>query len=389
MWSACGGGVTAAPGFRAGAAAAGIRYQGRDDVALVVAERTCAAAGVFTTNRVQAAPVIVSREHLAGGVARACVINAGCANCGTGAAGLDDARAMAREAALAVDCPPEQVVVASTGVIGSRLPMDRVAEGIRAAAARLSPAGGEAAARAIMTTDTRPKQAAVRGHGVTIGGMAKGVGMIHPNMATMLAFVTSDAAVAAADLRAVVRRVAERTFNCVSVDGDQSTNDTFVVLCSGERPIAPEAFEAGLLAVCTDLARQLAADGEGATRLLEVAVRGAASDEDARRAARAVVASNLVKAAVFGRDANWGRILCALGNAGVAIDPGRVALRIGPLQVAAGGVQVPFDEAEASRLLGADVVRFDIDLGLGGGSGTAWGCDLTYDYVKINGSYRS
>jgi glutamate N-acetyltransferase/amino-acid N-acetyltransferase len=382
------GGITAAKGFRAGSVAVPIRYEGRDDLALVVAEGPCAVAGVFTSNRAQAAPVIVSREHVAGGVARAVVVNAGCANCGTGAGGLADARAMAEAAAKAVDCPPQQVVVASTGVIGPRLPMDKVLSGIARAAGVLS-GDGAAAAKAIMTTDTRPKEAAVTNGRYTIGGMCKGVGMIHPNMATMLAFVTSDAPVAAADLRPIVKRVADRTFNMVTVDGDESTNDTFVVMTRGDGGIDPADFEAGLTMVCTELAKKIAADGEGATRLLEVVVQGAASEPDARKAARAVVGSSLVKTAVFGQDANWGRILCALGYSGAEFNVEDVDLSVGEIPVAARGVELPFDDAAVSKLLGADVVRFNIRLGGGAHGATAWGCDLSYDYVKINGSYRT
>ncbi len=390
MWNRiAGGGVTSAPGFRAASISAGIRYQGRDDLALVVADGPCAVAGVFTSNRAQAAPVILSRQHVAGGTGRAVVVNAGCANCGTGAGGLEDARAMAAAAGRALDCPPEQVVVCSTGTIGPRLPMDRVLPAIAGAAGRLS-RDGAAVAKAIMTTDTRSKEAAASDGRFTIGGMCKGVGMIHPNMATMLAFVTSDAAVPAQALRPIVKRVADRTFNMVTVDGDESTNDTFVVMCGGKAGTPDlDAFEAGLTMVCTDLAKQMAADGEGATRLLEVVVAGAASEADARKAARAVTASSLVKTAVFGKDANWGRILCAIGYSGAEFNVEDVDLAVGDIPVAAKGVEVPFDEGAVSAALGGDVVRFDIRLGRGPGRATSWGCDLSYDYVKINGSYRT
>ena len=389
MWTAVEGGIAAASGFSAASAAAAIRYEGRDDVALVVADGPCSAAGVFTSNRAAAAPVLVSREHLAGGVARAFVVNAGCANCGTGAGGLHDARAMARAVAQAVDCPPEQVVVASTGVIGPRLPMDKVLAGITAAAGRLAPGAGASVARAIMTTDTKPKEAAVTNGRYTIGGMCKGVGMIHPNMATMLAFVTTDAPVPAAELRPIVKRVADRTFNMVTVDGDESTNDTFVVLAGGSGSIDPTEFEAGLSMVCTELAKKIASDGEGATRLLEVVLEGAKTEPDARKAARAVTASSLVKTAVFGQDANWGRILCALGYSGADFAVEDVDLSVGEIPVAARGVEVPFDDAAVSKLLGGDIVRFNIRIGSGAFGATAWGCDLSYEYVKINGSYRT
>jgi glutamate N-acetyltransferase/amino-acid N-acetyltransferase len=397
-----GGGATSPQGFRAGVAAAGLRYRDRTDVALLVSDVAASAAGVFTRNRVQAAPVRVAREALRAGRARAVVVNSGIANACTGEAGLADARAMAVAAGEAVGCPPEEVVVASTGVIGVRLPMDRLAEGIRAAARDLRTDGGADAAEAIRTTDTRRKESALRlplpdGRTVTIGGMCKGSGMIHPNMGTMLAFLTTDAAVPAPALRAALAWAVDRSFNCVSVDGDQSTNDTCVVLANGLAGNAPieEGSEAhrlfceGLCQVATDLAKAIAADGEGATRLIEVVVEGCESDADARRAARAIVASNLVKSAVHGRDANWGRILSSAGASGVEFDDAAAEVYLGPLQLVRDGVGVDFDEATAVRLLGQPVVRIEVRLGRGWGRGAAWGCDLSEEYVRINGSYRS
>lgn len=398
------GGVTAPAGFWAAGVRCGLRKAGDDrpDLALLVSERPAAAAGVYTKNRVQAAPIQVTREHLASGRARAVVANAGVANAATGARGLADARRMAAVAAEALGLgAPAEVAVASTGVIGNDLPMEKIEAGIRAAAARLGRAGGAEAAVAITTTDTRPKERALRltlgGRAVTLGAMAKGSGMIHPDMATMLCFVTTDAAVAPDALAAALRAAVDRSFNMVTVDGDMSTNDCVVILANGAAGNAPvradtpdfARFEAALTAVCTELAREIARDGEGATKLIEVAVRGARSEADARRAARAVAGSSLVKAAVFGADANWGRILAALGYSGAEFDPERVSVRLGDLVLAEGGRSAGFDEDRARALLQQETVRFDVDLGAGGGAATAWGCDLTYDYVRINGSYRS
>jgi len=398
------GGVTAAAGFLAGAARCGLRKPGdpRPDLALVVSEGPAAAAGVFTRNRVQAAPVQVTREHLRRGRLRAVVANAGVANACTGERGLADARRMAAVAAESLGLAgPEEVAVASTGVIGAYLPLERVAAGIREAASRLGREGGAEAALAITTTDTRPKEWAVRleleGRPVTVGGMAKGAGMIHPDLATMLCFLTTDADVAPAALREALARAVDRSFNMVTVDGDTSTNDCVLALASGAAgnpPLLPgtasfDRFAAALTGVCVALAREIARDGEGATRLIEVTVRGARDEGDARRAARTVAASNLVKAAVHGADANWGRILAALGRSGAAFDPSQVSVRLGGLVLVAGGCGAAFDEAEARSLLQRDEVRLVIDLGAGTAEATAWGCDLTADYVKINASYRS
>jgi glutamate N-acetyltransferase/amino-acid N-acetyltransferase len=401
MWERCEGGVTAARGYRAGAAAAGIRYRGRPDVMLLVSDVPAAAAGVFTSNRFAAAPVRLSREHLQGGRARAVVAVAGVANACTGARGMADARRMAELVAASVGCPPTEVLVCSTGVIGEPLPMDRVADGIARAAGDLRPDGGPDAAEAIRTTDTRRKESAVRvrigGREVTVGGMAKGAGMIHPDMATMLAFLTTDARVAPEALRDALRYAVDRSFNCVSIDGDTSTNDTTLLLANGlagNDEVTPgtgayRAFAEALEVVCADLAKAIAADGEGAQRLIEVTVVGAVSDEDARRAARAVAASNLVKAAVHGADPNWGRVLSAVGASGARFDEEDVELFLGPLRLVSGGVGEPFDEEVARRLLRQDVVRMEIRLGRGWGRATAWGCDLSEEYVRINGSYRS
>ena len=396
------GGVTVARGFRAAAARAGLRSGPGDDVALIVSEvGPVAAAGTFTTNRLVAAPVVLSKRALrsSGGRAAAVVVNAGCANAGTGEAGMADARRVRALVADRLGVAEGHVLVASTGLIGSRLAVDR----IEAVLPRLEPAGGRragtASARAIMTTDTRPKQAAVAvdlggGRTARIGGMAKGAGMIHPQMATMLAFLTTDAPIEPQPMRRALRDVVTRTFNQVSVDADPSTNDTVLLLASGEaggRTLAGrslDAFEGGLEAVCRSLARQIAADGEGARHRIDVSVTRAATDADARRIARAVASSNLVKSAVHGADPNWGRVASAAGRSGARLDPDRLMVRIGRITVYE-GAPLDFDERAASRALRGRVVEIGLDIGLGSGTGAAWGCDLSAEYVAINSEYRT
>jgi len=394
------GGITSPLGFTASGAIGAIKYE-RKDVALVYSDREASAAGVFTTNVVKAAPVLLTMEHLKDGTARAVVANSGNANACVGPQGLEDARAMANEAAQLLGLPAEQVLVASTGVIGQSLPMERVLSGLRLAAAGLSREGGHDAATAIMTTDTVAKEAAVTlelgGVQATIGGMAKGSGMIHPNMATMLCFVTTDAAIDPGLLQQALTTVVERTFNMITVDGDTSTNDMVLVLANGAAGnllISAEdadyaAFAEALEAVCRKLAVAVAADGEGATRLLEVRVQGAATQQDARLVARAVASSSLVKAAVFGKDANWGRIICAAGYSGASFKPDAVDIYVGDIQVAKNGGALPFSEERATEMLSGARAVFTIDLHNGVNDAVAWGCDLTYDYVKINGSYRT
>jgi glutamate N-acetyltransferase/amino-acid N-acetyltransferase len=392
--------VTAPLGFRAAAVAAGIKPD-RADLALLVADRPCAAAGVFTANRAQAAPVLVSREHLAGGRARAVVVNAGCANAATGARGLADAREMAALSAAALGCAATEVVVASTGVIGVHLPMEKVRAGIAAAAAGLSAEGGALAARAIMTTDTKPKEVAVEfavgGKTGRVGGMAKGAGMIAPNMATLLAFFTTDASVEPSLLRRALVEAVGEGLNRISVDGDTSTNDTAVVMASGALD-APavlregpdyDAFRRALMAASQALARMVVRDGEGASRMAEVRVEGAASAAEADRVARTIAESPLVKTALHGGDPNWGRILAAAGRAGVAIDPDRVGIWIGDVWVAERGQARAYGEAEAHAAMTADPVRIRVDLGQGASSGWMWTCDLTAGYIDINAHYRS
>ena len=397
-------GVTFPQRFEAAGVHCGIKHR-RPDLAVIHSPDPCAAAAVFTRNRVRAAPLQVSREHLeaARDRIRAVVVNSGNANACTGPQGLADARAMAEACAAELGVEPEQVLVASTGVIGVPLPMDRVRLGIRRACRELSRQGGLEAASAILTTDRRPKVRAVEvalpdGRVVRVGGMAKGSGMIHPDMATMLAFLTTDAPVEAQALQVLLRDVAGRTFNMITVDGDTSTNDMAVLLASGRaggpalEPGTPafSALAAGVEEVARYLAREIARDGEGATRLVEVRVVGARSEAEARACARAVAGSNLVKSAVHGGDPNWGRIAAAAGRSGAELDPDGLSVWLGQVLVAARGQEVPFDEAAARAALLADEVRITVDLGTGGGGeATAWSCDLSEEYVRINASYRS
>ncbi|HVR72560.1 MAG TPA: bifunctional glutamate N-acetyltransferase/amino-acid acetyltransferase ArgJ [Vicinamibacteria bacterium] len=394
------GAITAPRGFRAAAVAAGIKKEGLD-LALLVADWGCSAAAVFTTNRAQAAPVIVSREHLAGGQARAVAINAGCANAATGEPGLADAREMAAVTARELGCRPGEVVVASTGVIGVGLPMDKVRAGIAAAAAGLSAEAGEAAARAILTTDTRPKEALVEfsvdGHGARVGAMAKGAGMIAPNMATMLAFFTTDAAVEPRLLQRALREAVGTSLNRVTVDGDTSTNDMALVLASGalskraimEEGRAYDAFRGALSEASRRIAEMIVRDGEGATKMAEVRVEGARAEAEADSVARTVAESALVKTALHGGDPNWGRILAAVGRSGVDLDINRVDIWLGDVWVAQGGRARAYDEAAARDAVLADPVRIRVHLGEGRAVGWMWTCDLSPGYVDINAHYRS
>ncbi|HEV1998728.1 MAG TPA: bifunctional glutamate N-acetyltransferase/amino-acid acetyltransferase ArgJ, partial [Candidatus Dormibacteraeota bacterium] len=363
--------------------------------------RPATAAAVFTTNKVKAAPVVISQLNLVGGAARAVVVNSGNANACTGSQGFKDALLMGKLAADELDLDPSQVLVASTGVIGRFLPMDRIREGVVSAARAITPLGGDAVAQAIMTTDTRPKQAAVTfdyvGRHYTIGGMAKGSGMIHINMATLLAFITTDAEISTPDLSASLRRCADRTFNMVSIDGDTSTNDMLTVLANGAAGgpalVAGdglEEFEVALMAVCVDLSRQIARDGEGASRMFTVEVRGAATEEDARALARTVVSSMLVKAAIHGADPNWGRIVAALGRAGCEMVLDRLRVDIGNTPVFSNGSGLPeADLARVAEAFAKDEVAIVCDMGVGDGGATAFGCDLTPEYVHINADYTT
>ncbi|HUH17437.1 MAG TPA: bifunctional glutamate N-acetyltransferase/amino-acid acetyltransferase ArgJ [Methylomirabilota bacterium] len=396
------GGVTAPRGFRAGAVRAGLRSGPGPDVALIVSERgPVPAAATFTRNRVRAAPVEVAMRSLraARGHAAGIIANAGCANAATGAPGIDDARAVQALVAGRLGVAARHVVTASTGLIGSRLEVDRIASVLPQLEPATGREAGTEAARAIMTTDTRPKQAAVevdlgRGRTVRIGGMAKGSGMIHPQMGTMLAFLTTDAAVEPGLLQAMLRETVERTFNQVTVDGDPSTNDTVALLAGGAAGgaalsgAALATFGIGLEAACRSLTEQIAADGEGARHRIDVSVTGARNHRDARQVARAVAGSSLVKTAVHGGDPNWGRIAAAAGRSGARLDPARLTVRLGLVTVY-DGAPILFDEAAASRALQGEVVQIGLDLGIGEGAGMAWGCDLSAEYVAINSEYRT
>jgi glutamate N-acetyltransferase / amino-acid N-acetyltransferase len=394
--------VTAARGFSVAIGEAGIRASGGPDIVVIASDRPASAAATFTTNLVRAAPVIVAEEALSRtrGMARAVVVNAGCANAGTGAGGLDDALAVVTATAGLVGCAPDEVLPASTGLIGSRLPVPTMVATIAAMAFEGTPEAGARAAGAIMTTDTRPKERAATatlagGREVRVGGMAKGAGMIHPQMATMLAFLTTDAPIAAPELVSVLRPAVERTFNQVTVDGDTSTNDAVIVLANGaaggDRIVDGRDLRAvaeALDTVSRELAIAIAADGEGARHLIEVSVTGADDDPAARAAARTVAASSLVKTAVHGADPNWGRIAAAAGRSGVALDPERLRICIGGVAVFDGS-PVAFDEGLAREALQGSVVRLSLDLGIGTGRGSAWGCDLSAEYVAINSEYTT
>lgn len=392
--------ITAPLGFRAAGVACGIKKEGLD-LALLVADQGCAAAGVFTRNRFQAAPVVVSRAHLASGHARALVVNAGCANAATGAAGLADARETASLLAGQVGCTAEEVVVASTGVIGVRLPMEKVRAGIVLASARLCADGAADAARAILTTDTRPKETVVEfplgGRTARVGAMAKGSGMIAPGMATLLAFFTTDAAVAPRLLRPALADAVGATLNRISVDGDTSTNDQAVVLASGALPVDAilregrdlDAFRGALAEAARRVALLLVRDGEGASRVAAVRVEGARDAEEAERVARTVADSPLVKTALHGGDPNWGRILAAVGRSGVALDPERVDVFLGDVWVAEGGAARCYLEEDAAGAMREDPVRIGVRLGRGTAAAQVWTCDLSREYVSINAHYRS
>ena len=395
------GGVTSPLGFTASGQYVGIKAAGRGlDLALIVSDRPATAAGVFTTNKAQAAPVTVSKAHLeaARGVARAVIVNSGCANACTGAVGLQDAHEMTSLTASLVGCPADQVLVASTGVIGVNLKMDKIRAGLPASVAALGSDQGPAAARAIMTTDPFPKEAAARvsinGVNITVGGMAKGSGMIEPMMATMLGFVTTDAAVPQPLLARALREVTDDTFNAITVDGECSTNDCVMILANGASGVTIDesnydAFAEAVRAVCLPLAIGIVRGGEGATKLVTVNVTGAASAEEARRCAKAIANSPLVKTAIHGGDPNWGRLIAVAGRAGVAFELEKAAVTIGPVQLFKDGR--PYDELapEAANYLKNDELTLTVHLGAGAASSTVWTCDLSADYVKINAEYRT
>ena len=402
------GGVTYPAGFRASGIHCGLRKnKSKKDLALILADKLCNAAAIYTTNKVYGAPITVTREHLKNGMARAAICNSGNANtCNPD--GVDKANAMCAALAAQLGIDENDIIITSTGVIGEPLPLEPILNGIPALCDSLGydAENGYAAASAIMTTDTRLKQIAaetmIDGVKVKIGGMSKGSGMIQPNMATMLCFVTTDATISSEALQTLLKRVADRTFNMISVDGDTSTNDTFSVMASGlagntliDDPDSEsgKAFEALLEYVCKYLARKMAADGEGASKLLECRVHGCDTLENARILAKSVINSPLVKTAMFGADANWGRILCALGYAGVEFDPHKVDVSFisdaGEINVCKNGGSVGFDEDKAKEILLKDSIVMDVNMHMGDACATAYGCDLTYEYVRINGDYRS
>ena len=402
------GGVTAAKGFMAAGVETGIKYQNRKDMAMVYSKTPCRAAGVFTTNVVKAAPVLWDKEVVESEwEAQAIVVNSGIANACTGKLGYEYCRETAGAAADALEISPQSVLICSTGVIGMQLPMEKMTEGVRMLAKAIKPGeeAGTDAAKAIMTTDTRNKQVAVKvmigGKEVTIGGMCKGSGMIHPNMCTMLAFVTTDVNISKKLLQEALSADVQDTFNMVSVDGDTSTNDTLLVLANGqagnpeitEKGADYDAFVEALHYVNETLAKKIAGDGEGATALFEVKVIHADNKEDAKTLAKSVITSSLTKAALFGHDANWGRILCALGYSGAKFDPEAIELYLessaGKILIFKDGMAADYSEEEATRILSCSEVTALVDMKMGEAEATAWGCDLTYDYVKINADYRS
>ena len=402
------GGVCAAQGFRAAGLHVGVKTHNvnKKDVALIVSDSDCAAAAVFTTNVVKAAPIHVTKAHLANGRARAVVANSGNANA-CAPMGEENAERMCAAAAKAIGCGAEDVLVCSTGVIGQTLRVNVIEEGMEELASLLerSGAASDAAAHAIMTTDTVKKEAAVEttvgGKTVRIGGIAKGSGMIHPNMGTMLCFITTDCSISPEMIREALVDTAHVSFNRISVDGDTSTNDTCCVLANGlagnaaitEKGPDYDAFVEALKALCVELAKQMASDGEGATHLITCTVTGAKSEESAEIIAKSVISSTLTKAAIFGCDANWGRVLCAMGYSGEEFDPDKVdvafASAAGEVKVCENGAGIPFSEEEAKAVLSEGEIDILVSLGEGPGEATAWGCDLTYDYVKINGDYRT
>ncbi len=390
------------PGFKVWGIHCGIKKTDKKDLALIISDREAAAAGVFTKNRVKAAPVVLGMARARAGKGRAIVANSGCANACTGKQGLADAKQTAAIAGEELGIPPDQVFVASTGVIGEPLPVPRVRTGIATAAGLLSPTGWGQAAEAIMTTDIYPKLAAVQeeigGRTVTVAGIAKGSGMIHPDMATMLCFIATDAAVAAPMLRKMLSASMERSFNAITVDGETSTNDMVLIMANGaagNRKPAPGGKDAKKLQACLDavarsLAMQVVKDGEGATKFVEITVRGAKNPAEAKRAAMAVARSPLVKTALFGEDANWGRIMAVLGSCGVEMEEGRTDISFGKAKLVEKGLAAGRQaEKEATAALKQREVQIGIDLHKGKGEATVWTCDLSYEYVKINAAYRS
>ena len=394
-------GVTFPKGFKAAGVKAGIKKSGNLDVAVIYSEEEAAVAGVFTQNAVAAAPVYVSKAAVEDGKARAIVANAGCANACTGEQGMKDAKHTAEIAAKALGCAADDVLVASTGVIGVNLPMDKLEQGVKEAVASLSTEGSVDAGNAIITTDTYSKacstEVEIGGRKVRFGAIAKGSGMIQPNMATMLCFITTDAAIDSRLLQKALSETTEVSFNMISIDGDMSTNDMAVVLANGAAGNARiqaegadyEAFKKVLESICKGLAQRIAADGEGATKFLTVNVSGTKSFADAKTIAMSVAKSPLVKTAFFGEDPNWGRVICAVGYAGIPMDPKTTVVKFGGMPVYANGVGAACDEEALRAVMGEHDIAIDIDMGAGEASATVWTCDFSYAYVKINGEYHT
>ena len=394
------GDVTSPRGFQAAGVHAGVYSDPeRKDLALVYSDCPASAAAVYTSNRVQAAPIAVDRQHLGDGSARAVILNSGNANACTGAQGLADARRMCELAGQPLGIDADEVLVCSTGLIGANLPMAAIEAAVPALVQALSPEGGGDAAEAIMTTDTFAKSCAVEleADGVTfrVGAMAKGAAMIAPNLATMLSVVTTDAAMAPAPLKEILVDAVDRTFNCITVDGDMSTNDTVILLANGlagtraDSDKLRERLYTGVERVCRDLAQAIARDGEGATKLIAIRVDGARTEKEARRVGLAVANSNLVKTAVFGRDPNWGRILCATGYSGVDLDPDRVEVKLCGTAIYGGGAGLDIDVKELAKAMEADEIPIEIDLSMGSSTAEIFTCDLTYDYVRLNAEYTT
>lgn len=395
------GGVTAPKGFIAGGIAAGIKKSGKLDLALIASQTPAIAAGSFTTNQVQAAPVVISKKRVQNGVAQGIIVNSGNANACTGPSGFEAALKMGAAAAKFLNVSEELVLVASTGVIGVELPAARIESALSQNSGFVTDSGGTLAAQAIMTTDTFLKEIAVEfeleGKIARIGGIAKGSGMIHPNMATLLSFVTTDVAIDKAMLDQAVAFAVDHSFNRITVDGDTSTNDCLLILANGQAGnqtiagtgTAYQIFLDALTYVCRELAKMIARDGEGATKMVELKIQGAASEDAAVRIGKSIATSNLVKTAIFGEDANWGRILAAVGYSGVPIQPELINIWLGDLLVCQGGVGLTFDESKAKQILSQKEILITVDLGTGQSGASIWTCDFSYDYVKINGSYRT
>ena len=394
-------GVTFPKGFKAAGVKAGIKKSGNLDLALIYTEKEAAVAGVFTKNAVAAAPVIVSREVVKGGKAHAIVANAGCANACTDETGIANARKMAALAAGEVGCASDEVLVGSTGIIGVNLPMDKLEAGIKAAAAELSEDGSKNAGNAIITTDTYSKacscEVEIGGKAVRFGAIAKGSGMIQPNMATMLCYITTDANISSQLMQKALSEIVEVSFNMISVDGDMSTNDTVLVLANGASGAAEitdgspeyEKFYATLKEICQELSKRIAADGEGATKFLTINVSGTKTFEDAKTVAMSIAKSPLVKTAFFGEDPNWGRVICAVGYAGIPMVPEKTVIKFGGVPVYANGLGAEFNEDDIHKVMAEHDIVIDVEMGMGDAKATVWSCDFSYEYVKINGEYHT